>query len=770
MGGSTAVLALVLLIVGSTTDGGGERGVRRRGAGALPPPALVRDGEIVVTFPIADGLQPGDFPTRRYQELLAGSGLAQPDAAAPGSGGAEERSAKSERSGTPDEPRESASGPSLRALMREWGQINWLESPGQSEVATIVAEMLTGNKHVAIVTTASLPWLTGTAVNPLLRAAYLAKRGARVTLLVPWLHPSDQRLVFPANVTFGSPSEQEAWIRRWLQDRAQLPPELLGDRLAIRWYASRYHPEKGSVLALGDLTKYLTREEQGGVCVLEEPEHLNWFHNGEHWCQKWQLVIGIIHTNYWSYARSHETGGLMAAALTQQINRWMCGGYCHKSIKLSDALPPLPRSVTQNTHGVRQDFIAIGQRLAQALRERSDALGGVADARARTAADASTGAARDGALPPPPPPFSRSVYFLGKCLWAKGHRELLDLLGAFAEQIAAQPGNDARAAGADATGADGGGARGGGARGGGAHCPIEVDVFGSGPDRAAIGAEAARLCDRSGGSVRVRLFAGIDHASEEVQAYKIFVNPCRSDVLCTTTAEALAAGKFAIIEDNPSNAFFKKCANALFYSTAAQFCAQLEYALSAMPKPLLPSQAYLLSWEAATDRLIDAMLTPVAGEEGLNPGDKAFAAFHQSLFRGRFGDWSRGVLGAGPIARQFELRREHEKGDGGVESAAADVLVEASVRAREAAVAADAARGAPKGERAAGARARSAHALAPPWARALAPSGAARLPLARARGALSSAVREAEDLPAHAAQSAKPSDAGGNDGDGSCTT
>lgn len=123
MGGSTAVLALVLLIVGSTTDGGGERGVRRRGAGALPPPALVRDGEIVVTFPIADGLQPGDFPTRRYQELLAGSGLAQPDAAAPGSGGAEERSAKSERSGTPDEPRESASGPSLRALMREWGQV-----------------------------------------------------------------------------------------------------------------------------------------------------------------------------------------------------------------------------------------------------------------------------------------------------------------------------------------------------------------------------------------------------------------------------------------------------------------------------------------------------------------------------------------------------------------------------------------------------------------------------------------------------------------------
>ena len=57
---------------------------------------------------------------------------------------------------------------------------------------TAASDLRNGGRDVTVITTASLPWTTGPAINPLLRSLHLARKGHKVILLLPWLELRDQ--------------------------------------------------------------------------------------------------------------------------------------------------------------------------------------------------------------------------------------------------------------------------------------------------------------------------------------------------------------------------------------------------------------------------------------------------------------------------------------------------------------------------------------------------------------------------------------------------
>lgn len=235
-------------------------------------------------------------------------------------------------------------------------------------------------------TTACLPWLTGTAVNPLLRAAYLAKDRphGKVTLMVPWLKREEQDLAFPKDIRFDHPREQMEYVRRWLVNEAHMPSS--AEKLQISFYSATYHDEFHSIFPMGDITD-LIPDDDADICILEEPEHLNWYRapfTAKAWMEKFKHVVGIIHTNYLVYTRQHA-GGALKEPLLYYINQGMCRAYCHKIIKLSGALQEfaVEKEVISNVHGVRNKFLDIG-----------------------TSVTTST--------------FTEGAYFIGKLAWAKG--------------------------------------------------------------------------------------------------------------------------------------------------------------------------------------------------------------------------------------------------------------------------------------------------------------------------------------------------------------
>jgi digalactosyldiacylglycerol synthase len=211
-------------------------------------------------------------------------------------------------------------------------------------------------------------------------------------------------------------------------------------------------------------------------------------------------------------------------------------------VKLSGTLEQVApeKELVENVHGVRGNFIETGVELRSRLGKSLEE------------SDPVFGATAD-----------PKIYFIGKLLWSKGLGSLMELLK-FAEETA-----DLR---------------------------VKVDMYGGGPDKAAAEAKALKL------GLDMPFHGPLDH-SKIALSHKIFVNPSTSEVLCTTSAEALAMGKFVVLPSHPSNDFFAQFPNCLAYTTQEEFVANLYYAITHEPEPLSEEYAHALSWEAATERL-----------------------------------------------------------------------------------------------------------------------------------------------------------------------
>ena len=272
------------------------------------------------------------------------------------------------------------------------------------------------SRNIHIVTTASLPWMTGTAVNPLLRALHFQKSrtgNAKVTLMIPWVENEEEReSLYGAKHTFSQGregrKEQEGYVRTWASDKAGMPKE--SQLIRIQFYVARYLKKVGSIMPLVDICS-LVREEDADVAILEEPEHLNWLAlpafqvigdksrddflptTDVGWTQKFNHVVGIVHTNYPAYVRSYGVRGSrrLSAKTIHALNVLVCRAYCHKLVKLSATLPVLAKykETVCNVHGVRDDFLT---KTTSELVED---------------------------------PKAAKVYFIGKVLWAKGFDFLL---------------------------------------------------------------------------------------------------------------------------------------------------------------------------------------------------------------------------------------------------------------------------------------------------------------------------------------------------------
>lgn len=441
-------------------------------------------------------------------------------------------------------------------------------------------------EKILVMTTASVPWLTGTSVNALMRCAELVRTGHDVVLFIPWANPEDQDKIY--HKRFETRKEQADYVRRWCAKRNLDCPQ-------IAFYDSRYHAPHHSLYPMGETLELVEDDKlvvypsnvkgwKPDLIVLEEPEHLNWYaYRRDKGWRDLCPVVGVVHTNYAGYAKTEELPGRLGSlvhpvvgpvkgAITLAMARWMCQAHCHKIIKLSGTIPKLSQSESVcNVHGVRPDFFRVGSAISSPYLVK---------------------------------PATSGAYFIGKMMWQKGLDRLVELLTFARDEYGVT-----------------------------AH----VDLVGSGPDLSAV----KEKFEEEG--LPATFYGRRDHA-ECAHDYRVLVNPSVTEVLCTTVAEALAMGKWVVVARHVSNEFFSQFPTCLSFSTPDEFAKCLNVALHNEPPPLSKELKQKLTWKAATRRFWDQL----PNNDRLTTKQKLAAFFHINVGRGLLGDVVRTVAGAGP--------------------------------------------------------------------------------------------------------------------------
>lgn len=600
------------------------------------------------------------------------------------------------------------------------------------EEVTHDSDLSREDRRFCIVTTAALPWMTGTSVNPLLRALYLARgrRKGSVTLMVPWLEDQESRKNLYHQAFEGGMDEQREWILEYCRNRALCPVE--ADLLEIAFWRGIYHHSFGSIFPAEDICA-LIPDDEADVAILEEPEHLNWMRvpagsNSDDelgWSHKFKHVIGILHTNYGSYMRQYGMGtSIIAAPALDALSKLVIRAYCHRVIRLSATLPsfvPL-KEVTCNVHGVRSEFFQ--SQKASPLQLNSQQ----------------------------PTKKIAAVYFIGKLIWAKGFEMVLRLQeryrstnekGEYFAMDIYGTGNDDEAIKRAFLGRSGQPAL----KENGIDEELSSELFDRDESLRSIlrdekndsnvteqtgsqqlhslsedAAESAQMCgplqtnyeeqgeiargcsplniiadlskrtlgtgvETAGAAMQLvesalkRGFGGFgkqasktkdlglgppiaaykwrrtpiparflgrkDHIEVKDLSHSIFLNMSTSEVLCTTSAEALAMGKFVILPKHPSNEFFVQFSNCLAYTDLEDCLEKLRFAFSNKPEPLSEEEERKLSWKGAVERLYQsgAISNKEAKElDKARADDTKAARFHVETARkstyvtGLFGD------------------------------------------------------------------------------------------------------------------------------------